>query len=75
MFFVGAIVGGLLFGWMADRFGRISVIVGCNLVGFLAGVSTAFANNFWTFTICRFFLGFAYDNCFMMMYILGEWTT
>lgn len=71
IFFVGAIVGGLLFGWMADRFGRIPALVGCNLVGFVAGVSTAFSYSFWTFTICRFFLGFAFDNCFTMMYILG----
>lgn len=72
IFFVGAIVGGLLFGWVADRFGRIPALVGCNLVGFVAGVLTAFSYDFWTFTICRFFLGFAFDNCFTMMYILGN---
>lgn len=72
VFFVGAIVGGLLFGWVADRFGRIPAVVGSNMFGFLAGVLTAFSHDFWTFTICRFFLGFAFDNCFTMMYILGE---
>ncbi|XP_055911752.1 solute carrier family 22 member 13-like [Eupeodes corollae] len=70
IFFVGAIVGGLLFGWIADRFGRIPALIGCNLIGFAAGVGTAFAGNFWQFALLRFLVGFAFDNCFTMMYIL-----
>lgn len=70
IFFVGAIVGGLLFGWIADRFGRVPSLVGCNLIGFIAGVATAFVGNFWQFALCRFLVGFAFDNCFTMMYIL-----
>lgn len=37
IFFVGAIFGGLLFGWIADRYGRIPALAGCNLIGFVAG--------------------------------------
>ncbi|XP_067647894.1 organic cation transporter protein isoform X2 [Eurosta solidaginis] len=70
IFFLGAIVGGLLFGWIADKFGRIPALVGCNLIGFAAGVATAFTMNFWQFALMRFFVGFAFDNCFTMMYIL-----
>ncbi|KAM7358921.1 organic cation transporter protein-like [Cochliomyia hominivorax] len=70
IFFLGAIVGGLLFGWIADKFGRIPSLIGCNLVGFVAGVATAFVTNFWQFALMRFFVGFAFDNCFTMMYIL-----
>uniref|UniRef100_A0A8D8S4C5 Organic cation transporter protein n=1 Tax=Cacopsylla melanoneura TaxID=428564 RepID=A0A8D8S4C5_9HEMI len=70
IFFCGAIVGGLLFGWMADHFGRIPALIGTNLTGFIAGVATAFATNFWQFAACRFFVGLAFDNCFTMMYIL-----
>lgn len=72
IFFIGAVVGGLLFGWIADRFGRIPSLMGCNLLGFVFGVASAFTNTFWTFSFCRFMLGFAFDNCFMMMYILGK---
>ena len=72
IFFCGSIVGGLLFGWMADRFGRIPALVGTNLVGFAAGVATAFSYSFVSFTVCRFFVGFAFDNVFTMMYILGK---
>ncbi|OWR51600.1 Ectonucleotide pyrophosphatase/phosphodiesterase family member 4 [Danaus plexippus plexippus] len=70
IFFCGAIVGGLVFGWIADKYGRIPALVGTNLVGFAAGVATAFCNTFWTFTLCRFLVGLAFDNCFTMMYIL-----
>lgn len=70
IFFVGAIFGGLIFGWIADQYGRIPALIGANLMGFFAGVATAFTVNFWQFAVCRFFVGFAFDNCFTMMYIL-----
>ncbi|BFF99404.1 organic cation transporter protein [Drosophila madeirensis] len=70
IFFLGAIVGGLLFGWVADRYGRIPALIGTNLIGLFAGVGTAFSNSFWEFAAMRFFVGFAFDNCFTMMYIL-----
>lgn len=48
-----------------------------NLIFFslFKGVSTAFVGNFWTFSLCRFLVGFAFDNCFTMMYILGKLKT
>ena len=73
IFFIGAIFGGLIFGWIADQYGRIPALIGANMMGFLAGVATAFTNTFWQFALCRFFVGFAFDNCFTMMYILGNY--
>ncbi|XP_048488030.1 carcinine transporter isoform X3 [Plutella xylostella] len=70
VFFCGAIVGGLIFGWIADKYGRIPALIGTNMCGFAAGVGTAFANSFWSFCLCRFLVGLAYDNCFMVMYII-----
>ncbi|XP_049707257.2 organic cation transporter protein [Helicoverpa armigera] len=70
IFFCGAIVGGLVFGWIADKYGRIPALVGTNLLGFIAGVGTSFCDSFLTFALCRFFVGLAFDNCFTMMYIL-----
>ncbi|KAJ0182990.1 hypothetical protein K1T71_000966 [Dendrolimus kikuchii] len=70
IFFCGAIVGGLVFGWIADKYGRIPALVGTNLIGFTAGVGTAFCSAFWSFALCRFLVGLAFDNCFTMMYIL-----
>ncbi|CAG4948732.1 unnamed protein product [Parnassius apollo] len=70
IFFCGAIVGGLVFGWIADKYGRIPALVGTNIMGFTAGVGTAFCSSFWSFAACRFLVGLAFDNCFTMMYIL-----
>ncbi|CAH2101687.1 unnamed protein product [Euphydryas editha] len=70
IFFCGSILGGLIFGWIADKFGRIPAIVGTNMAGFIAGIGTAFSNSFWSFCVCRFLAGLAYDNCFIIMYIV-----
>lgn len=70
VFFGGAILGGLIFGWVADRYGRIPALVWTNLIGFVAGIATSFVTSFWAFCLCRFLVGLAFDNCFTMMYIL-----
>ncbi|GLH08678.1 Organic cation transporter protein [Gryllus bimaculatus] len=70
LFFCGSMVGGLVFGWIADRYGRVPALVGTNMIGFVAGLATYFVTNFWQFCVCRFVLGLAFDNCFTMMYIL-----
>ncbi|KAG8228027.1 hypothetical protein J437_LFUL003663 [Ladona fulva] len=70
-YFIGAIVGGLVFGWIADRYGRIPVLVITNLLGAFAGLATAYlSTSFWAFCTLRFLVGLAFDNCFTMMYIL-----
>ncbi|XP_024871018.1 solute carrier family 22 member 3-like [Temnothorax curvispinosus] len=63
IFFCGSIVGGLLFGWIADHRGRIPALILCNGIGFLASAATASANTFLSFAVCRFFTGLAFDNC------------
>lgn len=70
IFFVGSIVGGFVIGWLADRYGRIPGAVISNLIGCVGGIATIFAKDFVQFSICRFFTGFAYDNCMIMTYIL-----
>ncbi len=65
-------MGGLLFGRIADRYGRIPSLMASNTVGAVAGIATAFTNDIWSFTVCRFFVGFAFDSCFTIMYILGK---
>ncbi|KMR04755.1 solute carrier family 22 member 3-like protein [Lasius niger] len=63
IFFCGSIVGGFLFGWIADHKGRIPALMLCNGVGLLASIATASANTFWSFAVCRFLTGLAFDNC------------
>ncbi|KAM3960976.1 carcinine transporter-like [Aphomia sociella] len=70
IFFVGSIVGGFIIGWVADRFGRIPAVVISNLFGCIGGVASMFARSFIEFSISRFVMGMAYDNCMMMAYLI-----
>lgn len=69
-FFVGSIIGGLIFGYIADHYGRIPALVSCNAVGFFASVATAFCNSFWTFALARLIVGSSFDNCFNILFII-----
>ncbi|EFN82543.1 Solute carrier family 22 member 5 [Harpegnathos saltator] len=70
IFFIGSICGGFIFGWLSDKHGRIPVLIGTNMIGFIGGVSTIYASSFWQFCLCRFIVGIAYDNVFVVAYIL-----
>ncbi|XP_072757437.1 carcinine transporter-like [Anoplolepis gracilipes] len=63
IFFCGSIIGGFLLGWIADHKGRIPALMLCNGVALLASIATASANTFWSFAVCRFITGLAFDNC------------
>lgn len=70
VYYVGAIVGGFLLGFIADHYGRVSALVAANTLALIGGICTVFATDFWTFVLCRFLVGLAYDNCFTMFYII-----
>jgi MFS family permease len=65
MFFAGAIVGSLLFGLLADWYGRLPVLVLSNVLACGAGMATGFCRGFIDFVVCRFLVGMAYDLHFM----------
>ncbi|XP_015511708.1 carcinine transporter-like [Neodiprion pinetum] len=69
-FFAGSMIGGLVFGYVADHYGRIPALVACNAVGFFASIATVFANSFWSFCLCRLVVGTAFDNCFNILFII-----
>lgn len=73
IFFCGSIVGGFLFGWIADQKGRIPALMLCNGIGLMATVITASAKNFWFFAISRFLTGLAFDNCINIPLVIGKW--
>ncbi|CAL8106518.1 unnamed protein product [Orchesella dallaii] len=70
IFFLGAIVGGFLIGWIADTFGRVPALVIANILGAVGGALSAWSTNIYLFSLFRFITGMAFDNCFTMMYIL-----
>ncbi|XP_013200176.2 carcinine transporter [Amyelois transitella] len=70
IFFIGSIVGGLIIGWVSDRFGRLPALVISNVIGCIAGVLSTYARDFIEFSVCRFFTGMSYDNCMIMAYLI-----
>jgi len=70
IYYVGAIIGGFIVGWVADHYGRMPALILCNMVGFVGGFATIFSVNFLTFVLCRLMVGFAYDNSYMMLYVI-----
>ncbi|XP_047989449.1 carcinine transporter-like [Leguminivora glycinivorella] len=70
IFFVGSIVGGLVVGWIADRYGRLPAAAVGTVVGGIAGVVSIFARDFVEFAVCRFFMGMSWDSCMLMVYLL-----
>ncbi|XP_015127546.1 carcinine transporter [Diachasma alloeum] len=70
IFFLGSILGGFLFGWLADHRGRVPALVLCNIISLIGTIATAWADSFATFALCRFITGFAYDNCINIPLIL-----
>ncbi|XP_055379181.1 organic cation transporter protein-like [Condylostylus longicornis] len=70
MFFIGSVIGSLLFGILADKIGRLPVLISANMVAMTGNLSTMFCSSFEFFCVCRFIAGMATDSNFVMMYIL-----
>ncbi|KAG4070913.1 hypothetical protein HA402_011139 [Bradysia odoriphaga] len=70
LFFIGSVIGSLVFGVWADRIGRLHVLIISNLMAMIGNGATIFATNVIAFAFCRFIAGLATDTNFVMMYIL-----
>ena len=75
MFFVGSVVGTTIFGTMADSIGRLPVLIFSNVMALIGNGITIFSTNVPMFSISRFISGLAVDSNFLMMYILGNYST
>lgn len=70
MFFVGSVVGTLLYGLLSDKIGRLPALIISNLSGFVGDFSTIFTTTVPMFSFCRFISGLAADTNFYLMYII-----
>ncbi|XP_072182317.1 organic cation transporter protein-like [Diadema setosum] len=71
LFFVGVLVGSVLFGTISDVIGRRLVIyISMALQGCL-GIAIAFSPNYATFTTLRVFMGAANTGVFLIAFVVG----
>ncbi len=59
LFFLGMLIGAALFGRLADRFGRRRILIGTVAMDAVFGLASAFAPDFQTLLVLRFFTGLA----------------
>ncbi|KAL0880250.1 hypothetical protein ABMA27_002707 [Loxostege sticticalis] len=57
VFQFGTLVGSVLFGMAADRFGRRKPLLLVVIIQLATGIAAAFAPDYWSFTVLRFLLG------------------
>lgn len=63
-------IGTQTFGAMADKIGRLPVLIFANMMALLGNGATVFTSNVATFSFTRFVSGLAVDTNFLMMYII-----
>lgn len=69
-FYIGAIIGTIFFGFLADRIGRLPTLIITTLSGGLGDFITSFVNGLPAFIAARFLSGLSTDTLFYLMYIM-----
>lgn len=75
IYMFGLLVGAVLFGALADKYGRRIIILIGLAIQAIFGVGAAFAPNFYIYVLLRFVVGTTVSAVIMNAFVLGtEWT-
>ncbi|KAL1254296.1 hypothetical protein QQF64_016525 [Cirrhinus molitorella] len=75
IYMFGLLVGAVLFGALADKYGRRMIILIGLAIQAIFGVGVAFAPNFYIYVLLRFVVGMTISAVIMNAFVLGtEWT-
>lgn len=70
IFMFGILVGNMVFGTLADKFGRRTPLVFAVFIQLISGVATAFAPWFWLYCVLRFITAFATGGTMVTSFVL-----
>ncbi|XP_041831789.1 organic cation transporter protein [Melanotaenia boesemani] len=75
IYMFGLLVGAIVFGHLADKYGRRIIILVSLAIQVTFGVAAAFAPNFYVYSGLRFMVGTSISGVIMNAFVLGtEWT-
>ncbi|KAG7228425.1 hypothetical protein INR49_007597, partial [Caranx melampygus] len=74
IFFMGVMMGSVVFGLLCDKYGRRNTLLVSYIIATVFGFSSAFANSFVLFAVLRFFTGFGLTGIGITSIVLSiEW--
>ncbi|XP_068609867.1 solute carrier family 22 member 16 [Brachionichthys hirsutus] len=68
-FMLGVLIGAVVFGALADRVGRVKIMMFTSLSQFLLGVSVALFGNYYIFVVLRFFLAMVSSGYLVVVFV------
>ncbi|KAL7389191.1 hypothetical protein ABVT39_028104 [Epinephelus coioides] len=68
-FMVGVLIGALVFGDIADRLGRVRILMFTSLCQFGLGVAVAFSGNYYFFMVLRFLLAMVSSGYLVVVFV------
>ncbi|XP_030850613.1 organic cation transporter protein isoform X2 [Strongylocentrotus purpuratus] len=71
LFFVGVLIGSVVFGGLSDIYGRRKILFVALLVQSVSGLAIAFSPSYWFYTIFRMILASANMGVFLLSFIIG----
>ncbi|XP_041831695.1 solute carrier family 22 member 16 [Melanotaenia boesemani] len=68
-FMLGVLIGALVFGDIADRVGRVKILMFTSLCQFVLGVAVAFSGNYYFFMVLRFLLATVSSGYLVVVFV------
>ncbi|CAN9507474.1 unnamed protein product [Ophioblennius macclurei] len=68
-FMLGVLIGALVFGDVADRVGRVRILMFTSLSQFVLGVLVAFSGNYYLFVVLRFLLAMVSSGYLVVVFV------
>ncbi|XP_036403099.1 solute carrier family 22 member 7-like [Megalops cyprinoides] len=74
IFFIGVMIGAVVFGILCDKYGRKSMLLVSYLLAIAFGLASPFSNSYIMFAVMRFFTGFGLTGISIISIVLSiEW--